>query len=263
MRISLAVTFALLALAAAGQTQSPAQRKGVTPGSQVFRFAGASLTEYAVLNAPFSCDVVQDLVKTAADGVRFTSQNTRHHLYRDSLGRLRSEQPLFGGARQLVVIWDLVRGYEYVLDPDHSAAHRAVVKVAGAKPAIDVYQGRLQRALAAPSGAATRVALGGQTIEGVYVEGTSYTTPLPSGALGSDRPFVVAQERWVAPDLALCLLDKRSDPREGETTIRMINLKREEPDAGLFEVPVNYAVVEETGPFQVIFTIPKSVPAAK
>jgi len=263
MRLSFVVTFVILALAAAGQVQVPLHREGVTPGSQVFRFAGASLTEYAVLNAPFSCNLVRDVVKTAADGTRFTSQHELDHLCRDSEGRVRREQPLFGGVRQLVIISDLVTGYEYILDPDHSAAHRTLVRVAGAKPAPEIYQGRLQRALAAPVGATTRVTLGSQMIDGVYVEGMSYTTPLPTGALGSDRPFVITQERWVAPDLALCLLDKRSDPREGEITIRVMSLKREERDPTLFQVPADYTIIEESGPFQVIFVKPQRAPAAK
>ena len=261
MRPIFVVLFALLAIATSAQTPAPAQ--GATPGGQVFRFAGASLTEYAALYAPFSCDVVQDLVKTTADGARITTQRQTHHLYRDSQGRVRREQPIFGGARQLVVISDLVSGYEYVLDPDHSAAHRTAVKAAAAKAAREVYEGRLQRVLAAPAGATKPAVLGNRMIDGVYAEGLGYTTPIPAGALGNDRPLVIAQERWVAPDLALCLLDKRTDPREGETTIRMIDIKRAEPDPGLFQIPANYAIVEESGPFQVVFVRPRQTPPAK
>ena len=259
----LCVTSVLFLLTAAGQAQVPAQRPAATSGNQVFRFAGASLTEYAVLNAPFSCKVVRELVKTAPDGVKFTTQLEVSRLCRDSQGRVRKEQPLFGGLRQLVVISDLASGYEYVLDPDHSAAHRTALKVAGAKPALEVYQGRLQRLLAEPAGVATRTGLGGQTIGGIYTEGMGYTTPLPAGTMGSDRPFAITQERWVAPDLALCLLDKRLDPREGETTTRMTDLQREEPAASLFQIPAGYTIIEEHGPFLVIFVSPQTARGSK
>ncbi|HUP03449.1 MAG TPA: hypothetical protein VMU19_05645 [Bryobacteraceae bacterium] len=263
MRYSLPALSVVLILAVAGQAQTPAQRPSAAANTQVFRFAGASLTEYAVLNAPFQCDEIQEVVKTAPSGATFTSLQQRAHMFRDSQGLLRREQAMFGGVQHLITIFDPAGGSEYVLDPDHTAAHRIAVKVAGAKPAIEVYQGRLQRLLAEPAGATARVSLGGQTMEGVYVEGMSYSTPLPAGLLGSDRAFLITQDRWVAPDLALCILDKRSDPREGETTTRMTNIKREEPDASLFQVPKDYRVVDERGPFQIVFVRPRQAGAAK
>jgi hypothetical protein len=40
----------------------------------------------------------------------------------------------------------------------------------------------------------------------------------------------------------MMILTKRSDPRFGESTYRVTNISRSEPDAALFQVPPDYAV---------------------
>ena len=47
---------------------------------------------------------------------------------------------------------------------------------------------------------------------------------------------------------------KVSDPRNGETTIRLTNIVLGDPDPALFEPPPGYDIVDETGPFQIKFT---------
>jgi hypothetical protein len=44
------------------------------------------------------------------------------------------------------------------------------------------------------------------------------------------------------------------DPRSGEHTTKLINIKRAEPPADLFKPPAEYKVVDETGPFQIHWT---------
>jgi hypothetical protein len=40
------------------------------------------------------------------------------------------------------------------------------------------------------------------------------------------------------------LMTRHRDPRSGETTYRLTNLSRSEPDRSLFEVPAGYTVQE-------------------
>jgi hypothetical protein len=85
-----------------------------------------------------------------------------------------------------------------------------------------------------------------QTIEGVEVEGTRVTITIPAGKIGNDRPIVTVNERWYSPELQVIVLSKNSDPRMGETTYRLTNIVRIEPDPSPFQVPADYRV-EETG----------------
>ncbi len=51
-------------------------------------------------------------------------------------------------------------------------------------------------------------------------------------------------ERWYSPELQVVVQTKTSDPRMGETTYRLANLVRSEPDLSLFQVPSDYTIKE-------------------
>jgi hypothetical protein len=89
-----------------------------------------------------------------------------------------------------------------------------------------------------------RESLGAQTIEGVEAEGTRVTFTIAAGKIGNERPIVTVNERWYSPELQTVVLSKNSDPRMGETTYRLTNISRGEPDPSLFQVPADYTVKE-------------------
>jgi len=92
-----------------------------------------------------------------------------------------------------------------------------------------------------------RESLGKQTIEGVEAEGTRVTFTIPAGKIGNERPIVTVNERWYSPELQAIVMSKNSDPRMGETTYRLTNIVRSEPDPSLFQVPSDYTVKEGFG----------------
>jgi len=94
----------------------------------------------------------------------------------------------------------------------------------------------------------SKESLGRQSIEGVEAEGTRTTVTIPAGAIGNERPIQIVSERWYSPELQLVVMTRHSDPRFGETTYRLTNISRAEPDRALFEVPAGYTV-KEGGPF--------------
>jgi TonB family protein len=96
--------------------------------------------------------------------------------------------------------------------------------------------------------------LGKRTVEGVECEGTRTVTTIPIGAIGNERPLEMAGETWYSPELKMIILSKRSDPRFGESTYRVTNISRTEPETTLFQVPSDYAVKD--GGF--IFNAPAS-----
>jgi hypothetical protein len=117
----------------------------------------------------------------------------------------------------------------------------------------------------APSKAATVAAAGGggrggvmvrrtgpesplehKTIEGVAVEGRSTRTVIPAGQVGNEQPIVVLNEQWRSSDLNVLVMTRHADPRTGESSYRLLNIIRAEPDPSLFMVPPDYTV-KDTG----------------
>jgi TonB family protein len=88
----------------------------------------------------------------------------------------------------------------------------------------------------------THESLGKQTIEGVEAEGTRNTITIPAGTIGNERAIQIVSERWYSAELQAVVMTKHSDPRFGETTYRLTNISRGEPDHSLFEVPAGYTI---------------------
>ena len=84
--------------------------------------------------------------------------------------------------------------------------------------------------------------LGKRDFDGVSADGTRTTWTIPAGRIGNEKPIEIASERWYAPDLMLVVHTRHLDPRSGESTYRLAQIKRGEPDASLFKVPADYTV---------------------
>lgn len=91
-----------------------------------------------------------------------------------------------------------------------------------------------------PRGKGETKSLGTRDFDGVKAEGTMTSHTIPAGEIGNEKPIVVTSERWFSPDLFIVVYAKTSDPRAGETTYRVTNVKRGEPPAELFRVPPDY-----------------------
>ena len=90
--------------------------------------------------------------------------------------------------------------------------------------------------------------LGKQTIEGVVAEGTRNTHTIPAGKIGNEQPINIVSESWYSPDLQTIVQSKHSDPRFGESSYRLVNINRSEPEASLFQVPSDYSIKEALPP---------------
>jgi len=86
--------------------------------------------------------------------------------------------------------------------------------------------------------------LGKQVIEGVNAEGTRNITTIETGAVGNDRPIQTSSERWYSEELQTVVMTKHVDPRTGEQSFRLMNVRRGEPGAYLFQVPAGYQLVD-------------------
>lgn len=81
-----------------------------------------------------------------------------------------------------------------------------------------------------------------RTIEGVAVEGRKTTTVIPAGQVGNEQPITITSEQWRSPDLNVLVMTRHSDPRSGDSSYRLLNIIRAEPDRSLFMVPADYTV---------------------
>jgi len=87
--------------------------------------------------------------------------------------------------------------------------------------------------------------LGKRMVEGVEAEGTRTTFTIPAGQIGNDRALDTISERWYSNDLKTVVLTTRKDPRTGESSYKLTNLRRGEPSRQLFELPPDYKIVTE------------------
>ena len=72
--------------------------------------------------------------------------------------------------------------------------------------------------------------------------------------MGNDGPVTITSEEWATPGSAMPPFRKVSDPRSGDETAASFDIVRGEPDPSLFQVPADYQIVDEPGPFAITFT---------
>ena len=69
------------------------------------------------------------------------------------------------------------------------------------------------------------------------------TTTIPAGTIGNERPIVVTSDQWTSPELKVLVLSESSDPRTGTSTYKLVNVRRGDPPASLFQVPADFTIV--------------------
>jgi hypothetical protein len=239
--------------------------------------------EKAVKGAPYAAETIVDGSQTLADGNRIVRKTTGR-VYRDGEGRTRREEDRPDGTVG-ISITDPVAGVAYSLDPANRTAWRtstatagaimgkleasqveaarkleaekAAAREAGAKATTRVNEGRDGERLMTvqPDGVVMRgmaytvadnTPLEHKTIEGVAVEGRKTTSVIPAGRVGNEQPITITSEEWSSPELKVLVLTRHADPRMGESSYRLTNIIRAEPDRSLFMVPPDYTV-KETG----------------
>jgi len=214
-----------------------------------------------ITGAPYSGQQNTESVQTLPDGTHLTRPSVdRGMTYRDSMGRVRIERPMFpnrqGGFNfTMVQVQDPVAGYFYVIDSANQVVHRMQAQTTGpARPAIP----NLTNQTLKDGTEITVEPLGNSTISGVAVVGSKTTTTHPAGSrLGNDRPVTTTGETWWAPSLGLVMSSTTSQPGGNVSTMTMQNFSTAEPDPTLFAIPAGYKTVDETGGFTFKVTIQK------
>jgi hypothetical protein len=241
--------------------------------AKILQLEGGIMTA-PVKGAPYSATEVTESTQVLADGNRIVNKSSTF-LARDGEGRTRREMPKGLGPLpvdmpRMVMISDPVSKTDYMLNPKEKTAD--VIKRVEGK-GVFVYQtGKEQRERQeieqkikiktnAESAGAFHVETGGevkhvefgsevkhedlgpQVIQGISCTGTREIRTIPAGAIGNEQPIEITSETWMSPELKTVMLSKHSDPRFGETVYQLTDLKRDEPNQALFQVPSDYRIV--------------------
>jgi|ERR1700677_1604436 hypothetical protein len=189
---------------------------------------------------PLSAVIQVTITQTLADGTHIQT-NFKALVYRDSLGRIRYETHNPADTTpNMIEISDPVEGFSYFILPQKDAvAYRYKL----GPPRMQ--QSAQGQTTPAPEPKIATETLGVQQFEGVLATGTKTTRTTPAGAEGNDRALTTVRETWSSRDIGITLLEKTSDPRNGDSERRMTNLEHTEPEATLFQVPANYTLQDQ------------------
>jgi hypothetical protein len=67
---------------------------------------------------------------------------------------------------------------------------------------------------------------------------------IPAGQMGNEQPIQIVTETWYSPELQTVVLSKHSDPRNGDSVTKLMNISRSEPSRMLFEPTTDFKVTE-------------------
>jgi hypothetical protein len=225
-------------------------------------YVSLNVASETVKGAPYSAEVINESAQTLSDGNRIVRRTTSR-VYRDSEGRTRREEDRPSGS-PAITITDPTAGSSWSLDADNHIARQSPVlsrafnlltrgdELRRLEQVTALLNGVPTTFAVAPGGGRGFVQAGGEqnaeerltprTIEGLRVEGVRRTSTIAAGAIGNERAIVVTSDEWTSPELKALVLSEHSDPRTGTSTYKLVNVRRGDPAAALFQVPADYTV---------------------
>lgn len=261
-RLSVASLISILALPAFGQIATPLNRTPRQMGP-----APAFTAEFKTLN-----------VRTLADGTTITRE-TRETDARDSQGRsfhlttlagMNGSESTHGQIENPIdntsITWDSHRKKATVIELPpvdqrfgcwRSDSGRETISYGsrpGTAPPVSAQRGvGIGIVNGAPAGLLSgrnrdgrqREELGTTIIQGLEAKGERWTTVIPAGEMGNDKPITTVRETWRATGFPFILREVYEDPRMGKRTRETVSLTMGEPDISLFQPPDGYELVTE------------------
>jgi len=216
--------------------------------------------EGPVPNKPFSAIEVRHSQQTLADGSHI-DHDDKSRFYRDTQGRMRVE-----GAN-VIVLFDPTINTTYTIHLQEKnyeqtpAVYRDTERSYPTKIVTDGSSGYISATYPGgplendirhfswgpnipyrfqPTSHVETVQLGAQNINGIVCKGTRVTLTIPAHAVGNDRELHVVNTRWYSDDLMVLVQSSNKDPRFGDSTYELKEIKRAEPDSSLFKLPEGF-----------------------
>jgi hypothetical protein len=197
----------------------------------------------AVAGHPFSADEVTP--RTLSPNLKIDVPSTSR-VYRDSAGRTRVDVAFPRGRvapPPIAVIIDPIAGITYSLNTETKIARQFVYPPVPALPATDDPWKPPTVRPATPIPEPSKVeTLGPQQVAGLLAEGRRITTVFPATAHSIEQESVV--EIWYSQELQMMVLQQTHTTALGDSTTRLENIDRSEPDPLLFRLPSDYTIVD-------------------
>lgn len=189
-------------------------------------------------NKPYSAESIRESVRTLPDG-NTIAETLKGLEYRDGEGRTRREEVSQTPPRPFpftsISIQDPVGGYYYSIMPNDKIVYRTKIPPPGNVSSLSQ----------PPTGYSSKTEpLENRIIEGIEVKGSRSISTIAPGTIGNEKEIQTISEGWFSPELLISLLRITEDPRYGKTTTRLVNIKRDEPDKSLFEIPADYKIID-------------------
>lgn len=214
-------------------------------GLTAFSYASGQVA--SVSGAPFSADEIQ--IENPRPNVHNVIPRKTIGVYRDSAGRTRINVsiPPDPTANPNTLIEDPVANVTYIIDEANRFVRRLTHPSPRPVPSAYDRPKDLPGFLMMPGRShniqTTTESLGNQLIQGIQGEGKRVTSYSPETHPGCDKNIAVV-ESWYSSELWMTLLERHSNCM-GEGSKHLENIRRAEPDARLFQVPLDYVVVEQ------------------
>ena len=238
-RVLSLVALAIFSHAAFGQATM-----SITPGK----------AEKSVIGLPFIADQSVHLVQHYANGMALTHE-VSGHVYRSADGVERfdgsfpSTDPAHPEPVEMALIVDRNK---HIIISMNSKLKTATITHLPDVATVSIRFFALPNATVAGSTKATSPEnpttsdLGHRTQGMMELVGKRVTATIPAGKIGNEQPIVVTSDVWIYPQLKLLVKEVEQNPLVGERTYELSNIRGEEPDAKLFEVPDGYTVKQQT-----------------
>ncbi len=229
---------------------------------QVSTPIGGPFTGPTVPGVPFTAEATAELMPSSTGGATGIRVESRY--FRDSTGRVRLEQTIPGvGSATSPAVYAVVHtvateSLVHVLDPAtktyrHNGRSMYSTGFGGFGLTVAVtpvryrtYQFHEWRhgELGGPgyerASGIVETPLGTKQMEGLTVVGRRFTATVLSGTKENGGTVDIVDEVWESPDLRLVIASRTTDPRSGVLDYRVTKIRRTEPAANLFEIPLDY-----------------------
>jgi tetratricopeptide (TPR) repeat protein len=204
-----------------------------------------------VIGLPFSADQTVRLVQHLDNGMAITSE-MKGHVYRAADGVERYDGGTVSSdsshSDTATTIWLIDRG-------NHSATllntklKTATVESLPATATVSInflplQQSRISGRTIRPTDLTT-TSLGTHMQGMMTLTGKRVTGTIAAGTLGNDQPLYVTADVWFDPQLRLVVEEVEKDPLSGDRTFELTNIRGDEPDAALFQVPTGYTIKQK------------------
>jgi hypothetical protein len=202
-----------------------------------------------IVGLPFSADQSIRTIQHLANGMSLTNE-IKGHVYRSAEGVERYDGAVIPTAANpdptlQVLILDRVKHTSITLN---SKLKIAMLRHLPDNAAVSVsflpqQQPTFQNKAIKPENLTT-TDLGKKTEGMLSLVGKRVTGTIPAGAMGNDQPLLVTTEAWYAPSLKLIVHQIEQNPLSGERTFELTNIRGDQPDPALFQIPDGYTIKE-------------------